>query len=252
MPRAQLSAARSSADRFGPHWKGHLLLFDPEPPEPHEAASGARLLLIVALAEGVLGPRLGLMEWLGVHVPPPWLRVPLQVGLVLALVTSFARLKPSQLGLRSWAHWSTTEKTYFVQVFLLANVLFTVIFSEPLRAIARTRALWGPALVVFLTSLLWGFYQELIYRGILQTELVRRWRALVGILVANGLYTFGPLHFYHFAGGGWGESVVMFLSIFIIGLFFGLLFKRSGNLWIVGIFHGLGDWYIVGVGTVIA
>ena len=38
----------------------------------------------------------------------------------------------------------------------------------------------------------------------------------------------------------------MFTGIFAIGLFFGVLFQRSGNLWMVGIFHGLGDFYIVG------
>jgi len=42
------------------------------------------------------------------------------------------------------------------------------------------------------------------------------------------------------------------LHIFAIGLFFGVLFRRSGNLWIVGIFHGLGDWYIGGVGSLVS
>jgi membrane protease YdiL (CAAX protease family) len=41
----------------------------------------------------------------------------------------------------------------------------------------------------------------------------------------------------------------MFLTIFAIGLFFGALFQRSGNLWIVGIFHALGDCYITGLDT---
>ena len=35
----------------------------------------------------------------------------------------------------------------------------------------------------------------------------------------------------------------MFASIFAIGLF-GLLFKRSGNLWIVAVIHGIGDAYV--------
>jgi membrane protease YdiL (CAAX protease family) len=98
-----------------------------------------------------------------------------------------------------------------------------------------------------MTSLLWGFYQELIYRGILQTELVRRWGAVPGVLVANLLYTFGPLHFYHFFKGSAAASAIMFASIFAIGLFFGVLFHRSRNLAMVGLFHGLGDWYITGV-----
>ena len=39
----------------------------------------------------------------------------------------------------------------------------------------------------------------------------------------------------------------MFAGIFAIGLFFAVLFLKSGNLWMVGIFHGLGDSYIVGL-----
>ena len=37
----------------------------------------------------------------------------------------------------------------------------------------------------------------------------------------------------------------MFASIFAIGLFFGILFRRSGNLWIVAFIHGIGNAYIV-------
>jgi membrane protease YdiL (CAAX protease family) len=31
-----------------------------------------------------------------------------------------------------------------------------------------------------------------------------------------------------------------------MGLFFGVLFRRSGNLWIVAVFHAIGNSYIVG------
>ena len=76
----------------------------------------------------------------------------------------------------------------------------------------------------------------------MQSELVRRWGAFAGILVANVLYTFGPLHWNYFSP----INVPMFASIFAIGLFFGILFRRSGNLWIVAVMHGIGNAYIVG------
>jgi membrane protease YdiL (CAAX protease family) len=76
----------------------------------------------------------------------------------------------------------------------------------------------------------------------LQSELVRRWGALAGILVANVLYTFGPLHWNYWSP----VNLPMFAAIFAIGLFFGTLFHRSGNLWIVAIMHGIGNAYIVG------
>ena len=73
---------------------------------------------------------------------------------------------------------------------------------------------------------------------------MRRWGAPLGILLSNNLYTLGPLHFYHFSGTA--PALPMFAAIFAIGLFFALLFKRSGNLWMVAIFHGIGNAYIVG------
>ena len=66
-----------------------------------------------------------------------------------------------------------------------------------------------------------------------------------GILASNLLYTFGPLHAYHLAGP---SPAPMFAAIFAIGLFFGVLFARSGNLWLPGVFHGIGDAWITGLG----
>jgi membrane protease YdiL (CAAX protease family) len=40
------------------------------------------------------------------------------------------------------------------------------------------------------------------------------------------------------------------VGIFSVGLFFALIFWRSGNLWIIGIMHGLGDWFIDGLAQV--
>ncbi len=63
---------------------------------------------------------------------------------------------------------------------------------------------------------LWGFYQEFAYRGLLQTEIVRRTGPAIGILISNAVFTFGPLHFYHFR----------------------LAQGDPSHLWIVGIMHG--------------
>jgi membrane protease YdiL (CAAX protease family) len=161
----------------------------------------------------------------------------------------FGRLRLWQMGLYPWRDWSRTEKSYFLQVFLIGNAVFSVLFADRLRMIFAEPSLWGRACVVSLTYFLWGFYQELVYRGILQTELVRRWGSLPGILVSNSLYTFGPLHFYHFSGVSSSPALPMFVGIFAIGLFFAVLLRRSGNLCIVGILHGIGDCYITGLAT---
>lgn len=209
--------------RLLPHLRGHALFFDPPPAAPYEAFRGLRLLLVFVLLEGVLGPRAHLLDLLGVPAPAAWLRVPALLVLALALVRFAVGVRFAQIGLRRWREWTLAEKSYFVQVLVVANLAFALLFPHELGV----------------TCLLWGLYQELVYRGILQTELVRRWGAIAGVLAANLLYTFGPLHAYHFST----SSPWMFAAVFAIGLFFGALFQRSRNLALVGAFHGVGDCY---------
>ena len=225
------------------HWRGHLLRFGTIHASEYGPAAGLRLLLIAFLLEAVLGPRLWLFGVLGIPVPPAWVRVPLLLALALMLVRFAAGLPLASIGLRRWREWSRIEKSYFVQILIVANVIFVVLFADRWRAIPAEPSMWSRYLVVA-TSFAWGFYQEVVYRGILQTELVRRLGALSGILIGNLLFTFGPLHFYHFRDAT--SAVSMFAGIFAIGLFFAVLFQRSGNLWMVGVFHGLGDAHING------
>ncbi|MBI1872780.1 MAG: CPBP family intramembrane metalloprotease [Acidobacteria bacterium] len=166
------------------------------------------------------------------------------LGFALLLVRFVAGLRLSQIGFQPWREWSATEKSYCVQAFLIANVVFSLVFAARLRVILAEPSVLERVWTVFLPYFLWGFYQEVVYRGILQTELVRRWGSPGGILVSNALYTFGPLHFYHFSQTS--PALPMFAAIFAIGLFFAVLFRRSGNLWMVAIFHGTGDVYIEG------
>jgi len=164
---------------------------------------------------------------------------------LLALVHFVARIELSQIGLYPWGDWQPVEKSYFVQLLVIANVVFPLMFASRLRLILAQPSALATIWSSFVPYLFFGFYQEVVYRGILQSELVRRWGAFVGILSANLFYTFGPLHWYYFAAQT-SLAVPMFAGIFAIGLFFGVLFWRSGNLWIVAIIHGIGNAYIVG------
>lgn len=230
--------------RLGPHLRGHAFLFEAKPGPSYDSSAGLRLLLIFLLLEGVIGPHLTVFSLLHLPVPPPWLRVPMLLGLALILIRSFSRLRLRQIGLYPWRDWSRTEKSYFLQVFPVATGIFSLLFADRLRKIAAEPAAWRPAGLMLVTYFVWGFYQELVYRGILQTELVRRFGPWPGILVSNSLYTFGPLHLYHFSGA---SPLPMFAAIFAIGLFFAVLLRRSGNLYMVGMFHGLGDSYFTGL-----
>jgi membrane protease YdiL (CAAX protease family) len=239
-------AAGSRWERLAPHLRGHAFLFEAKSPPVYDPSAGLRLLVIFLLLEGVFGPRLSVLSLLRLPLPPAWLRVPALLGLALVLVRVFARLELRQIGLYPWREWSRTEKSYFLQVLPVATVLFSLLFADRLRMIAADPSTWRRAAVVSLTYLVWGLHQEVLYRGVLQTELVRRWGSLPGIVVSNTLYTVGPLHFDHFS---MDRPLPMFAAIFAIGLFFAVLFRRSGNLCMVGIFHGLGDCYFTGLAS---
>lgn len=230
------AAAGARQHWLSPHLRGHLLLFDQTPAPEYSAHAGASLLLGAGLLEVA---RLSVVGRL-----PLLVLVAGFLALGLFAVPRIAGVSLAQLGLRRWRDWTTTEKSYFCQVVALANVVFPIVLAAPLgRRVAQlgfASSVWS----VFLPYLLFGFYQELVYRGMIQREAVRRWGTPIGILLANVLYTFGPLHWSYFASRA-SLAVPMFAAIFAIGLFFGVAYKRSGNLWIVATFHAIGNAYIV-------
>jgi membrane protease YdiL (CAAX protease family) len=235
------------------YWAGHILQFGAKPSPVYDSAVGIRLLILFFFMEGILGPRLTVATWLKIPIPDVTIRIPAMLLVTLILIRSFVGIKFSQIGLSPWKYWSATERWYFFQTLILVNGIFAMMLLPKLKIVFAEPALWSTAANVFLVHLLWGFYQELIYRGILQTECVRRWGASAGICVSNILFTLGPLHFYHLNGIGTNPSHAwIFAAVFAVGLFFGFLFHRSANLWIVGVFHGIGDWYITGLQQVVS
>jgi membrane protease YdiL (CAAX protease family) len=230
-------APRPSA--FGALWRGHVFLFDKErEPTTFGNVAGARLLLIVAGLEVI---RLFRNQF-RLSFLPFWLEVPIYLVLALAATRFVAGVPLRQIGFIRWVQWSVTEKAYFIQVLILVNVIYPVLFAARLRdTLADPSTLW----TVFAPYLVYGFYQEVLYRGLLQTELVRRWGPVAGILTSNLLYTFGPLHSYYFFAQA-SLAVPMFAAIFAIGLLFAVVFHRTGNLWIVATMHAFGNAYAVG------
>jgi membrane protease YdiL (CAAX protease family) len=223
------------------HLRGHVLLFDQKASPEYDAQTGMRLLGIAVVVEAF---RLIAVAWLHGAVPL-FVLVPLFLAAALLLVRFVAGLRLRKIGLYPWREWTPVEKSYFIQLLILANVVFPLVFASRLRLVLGQAS---PLFVIwngFVPYLFFGFYQEVVYRGMVQSELIRRWGAFVGILIANVLYTFGPLHWNYFAART-SVAVPMFAAIFAIGLFFGVLFRRSGNLWIVGVIHGIGNAYIVG------
>jgi len=244
----------ANTSRFHPFWRGHLFLFDRPQPPTYSSVAGLKLILIVIFLELAARPLLGSAA-ASLHIAHrDWwtlLQLSLLTALALGLVAAFARLPLSQLGLYSWRRWSKTEKLYFLQIVPITIAVFSFFVSAELKAMCARHDLFKIAVFLFLPKMIWGFYQEFLYRGLLQTELIRRWGVWKGLLAANLIFTFGPLHFYHFhLARAHPSHLWIFADIFSIGLFFALVFHRSGNLWIVAILHGLGDWFIDGLADI--
>jgi membrane protease YdiL (CAAX protease family) len=230
----------SAREPWTRHLRGHLFRFDGRPAPVYSPRIGHRLLLAAALLETI---RVGTIAWLHPAIPL-WVLLPLLVGFAVLSVAVASGLALDQIGFRGWRSWTVTERSYFLQVLVMASVVFPLLLGSPFADSDAPTSAATRFWTVFVPYLFYGFYQELVYRGMIQTDLVRRWGPVVGIVAANTLYTFGPLHWSHFAAVR-SFAVGMFAAIFAIGLFFGVLFHRSGNLWLAATFHAIGNAFIV-------
>ena len=76
-------------------------------------------------------------------------------------------------------------RAYAIKVIPTAAVLFAVMFSASLSQLWTGRSAAAVVFYSVLPGLLWGFYQEPTYGGLLQTEVVRRTSPALGILISN-------------------------------------------------------------------
>lgn len=220
----------------------HALKFERPVRASYDGVAGQRLLLAFALIALALHPALrALIRSTGDS--GPWAGTTLVLTLLLAFVLVlrlFVRIEGAAIGLHRWEAWTHRERLYLWTVVPPAAAAFAVVFRDHFARLAEIHGWVGLFALAVPTGILWGLVQELIYRGLLQTELARQLGGVAGVLLANLVFTFGPLHFEYFGFGSdaaprWG----MFAAIFGIGLFFGALYRRSGNLWIPALLHGL-------------
>jgi membrane protease YdiL (CAAX protease family) len=97
------------------------------------------------------------------------------------------------------------------------------------------QALWGYAALWGLVFLTVGFFEEFFFRGYTQFTLasgIGFWPAATAISAA-----FAALHLRN-----GGEGPVGALSLFVIGMFFCLTLRRTGNLWFAVGLHASFDW----------
>ncbi len=162
-------------------------------------------------------------------------------------VKKFGKTKLSQIGIYSWQNWSKKNKWILLIVTPIVIMIFSFTFFSRTEILINHSELFAIGSIILLREFLYGFYQEFLYRGILQTELVKRWGVWTGITVSNLVFTFGPEHFHFYK-----SNLVGFAFIFCLGLLFSFLYYRFKNLITIGIWHGIGNVFIDGLGILIS
>lgn len=226
--------------RLGPLLRGHLLWYERRDGPGHSARAGLFLLLAFALLEYAIGPRMHGVAALGLAPPPVGLRT-LILFVLLLIAVKLTGAKWADAGFIPLPQWRAAEWAYLLQALIAATVLFYVLFGARLELAQSTPSAWQAIGIYVFTQMLWGFYQEAVYRGLLQTELTRRFGAVAGVILANIAFTFGPLHLYYLRDmTNPASAAIMLGSIFLMGLVFGFIFARARNVWLIGILHGIG------------
>jgi uncharacterized protein len=238
-------------DKLNARWTGWFFNFGKRASISYSESAGLRVLVACLVLEGLARPfvrdQIRSLGLLGSNTAPLAI-ASCMLMFAICLTAVWIRLPFSQVGLYAWSEWTNSEKWFLPQIMAVSLLVFTLAEWSQLAVLPKHAAWIRATLVVFAGQMLWGFYQEYVYRGLLQTELIRRWGAVTGIVTSNLLFTFGPLHAYHFSNTFEHPSrLFIFAAIFAIGLYFGALFHRSGNLWIVAVTHGIGDFFMDGV-----
>jgi hypothetical protein len=99
----------------------------------------------------------------------------------------------------------------------------------------RGPAAWGYAARWAASFVVVGLFEEFLFRGYAQFTLATGlgfWPAAVALSAS-----FGAIHLQNN-----GESRVGVLSVFVIGMFFCLTLRRTGNLWFAVGLHAAFDW----------
>ena len=134
-------------------------------------------------------------------------------------------------GARFWqgALWGIIMITVMI---LLIRMMGGFSFGE---LALRGRQLWGYAALWGLVFLCVGFFEEFVFRGYTQFTLATG----IGFWPAATMLSalFGATHLTNS-----GEDKVGALSVFVIGMFFCLTLRRTGDLWFAVGLHASFDW----------
>jgi membrane protease YdiL (CAAX protease family) len=199
-------------------------------------AMGGALLLLFGAVMHFVHPSAG---------GPVWWQMVTEAGMLLAAITPgfvMARFEGVPFGTFGLPKQDAFRRNFWVGA--LWGIASLTVLMVALRMVGAftvgTLALHGGRIAKFAAYyavffLITGFFEEFLLRGYSQWVLTKGmhfWPAAALLSV-----TFGALH-----GGNPGEAKIGLVAVVVIGMFFCLTLRRTGNLWWAVGFHMSWDW----------
>jgi membrane protease YdiL (CAAX protease family) len=120
-------------------------------------------------------------------------------------------------------------------IFYLGNWFGTAILdfaSSQVANIYANKAQAPPALIATVLVVWIGPAEEIFWRGYIQKSIADRWGSWTGYILASLIYALVHI---------WAFNFMLVMAALVAGLFWGLLFVRTGSLWPGIISHALWD-----------
>ena len=169
------------------------------------------------------------------------------VEITLTAITVFFTVKYFSWKEVGFSKLQTKQLLWMVPSIILLVVMWAVVISLSAKNGLSNEQVNLISLVGF-TTLLVGFSEELMYRGILLNSFLKTRSKTSAILISA--VGFSLLHSVNILGGlGVGQMLVQLIFTFMFGLLFALLYLRIKNLIPLMIFHWLWDFALF-AGTV--
>lgn len=121
-------------------------------------------------------------------------------------------------------------------LFLANNILKTTI--HPDQIVTET------LLMVIVSNMITGFYEEVILRGMLLGHMMKHWKNDKKKILSSAAATsilFGVVHLGNLVYGNTAETIFQVFYAAIMGLVFAACYLRTKNLWACILVHGIVD-----------
>lgn len=132
-------------------------------------------------------------------------------------------------------------------VFML---LFTPIILMSLFTMMKKFEFSNSFFIPLVGDLLVGLNEELIYRGVIFTNVTEAKGLKKGIFISA--FLFSLLHVVNILGGlSFSQVATQLVTTFIAGIFLALNYRNTKNIWLLVVYHGLWDYIsLSGVGKI--